>query len=73
LLLAPVFALPPNGARIPSIADDVATDLVTVRSRTSGLHASRGAECQALLIEPRGVVNTGATGAALTAPQDVWI
>jgi len=24
-------------------------------------------------IEPRGVVNTGATGGALTAPQDVWI
>ena len=31
-------------------------------------------ECHVLLIEPRGVVNTGgADGGALTAPADVWI
>ena len=31
-------------------------------------------ECHVLLIEPRGVVNTGgADGGALTAPGDVWI
>lgn len=31
-------------------------------------------ECHVLLIEPRGVVNTGGTDdATLTAPQDVWI
>lgn len=31
-------------------------------------------ECQVLLIEPRGVVNTGGTDdATRTAPQDVWI
>lgn len=30
-------------------------------------------ECHALVIEPRGVVNTGAAGGGLTAPNDVWI
>lgn len=29
--------------------------------------------CKILLIEPRGVVNTGESGGALTAPNDVWI
>jgi mannose-6-phosphate isomerase-like protein (cupin superfamily) len=37
-------------------------------------HCTRAAEeCQAMLIEPRGVVNTGTTENELTAPQDVWI
>lgn len=30
-------------------------------------------ECHVLLIEPRGVVNTGAAGGALTADNDVWV
>ena len=30
-------------------------------------------ECHALLIEPRGVLNTGATGGPLTARNEVWI
>lgn len=30
-------------------------------------------ECRILLIEPRGVVNTGGTGGELTAPGDVWV
>ena len=30
-------------------------------------------ECHALIVEPRGVVNTGDTGGALTAQNDVWI
>jgi mannose-6-phosphate isomerase-like protein (cupin superfamily) len=30
-------------------------------------------ECHALLIEPRGVVNTGDAGGALTAENDRWI
>jgi len=30
-------------------------------------------ECQVLVIEPRGVVNTGDTGGELTAAGDVWI
>ena len=30
-------------------------------------------ECHVLLIEPRGVVNTGETGGELTAQNDVWI
>ena len=29
--------------------------------------------CHVLLIEPRGVVNTGDTVGALTAAQDVWV
>ena len=31
------------------------------------------AECHVLLVEPRGVVNTGDAGGALTAPNDVWV
>ena len=30
-------------------------------------------ECQALLIEPRGVANTVNAGGRLTAPSDVWV
>ena len=29
--------------------------------------------CSVMLVEPRGVVNTGAAGGALTAKDDVWI
>ena len=29
--------------------------------------------CEALLIEPRGVVNTGDAGGALTAENDRWV
>jgi mannose-6-phosphate isomerase-like protein (cupin superfamily) len=37
-------------------------------------HAPRASrECSVLLIEPRGVVNTGEAGGPLTAPNDVWI
>ena len=37
-------------------------------------HITRAArECSALLIEPRGVVNTGDAGGALTAVNDVWV
>ncbi len=37
-------------------------------------HITRAkSECHALIIEPRGVVNTGAAGGALTARNDVWI
>lgn len=30
-------------------------------------------ECKVMLVEPKGVVNTGAAGGTLTAPNDVWI
>ena len=30
-------------------------------------------ECCVMLVEPRGVVNTGDAGGELTAPDDVWI
>ena len=30
-------------------------------------------ECKLMLIEPRGVVNTGDAGGALTAANDVWV
>ena|SRR2546421_8842415 len=37
-------------------------------------HITRAArECHALVIEPRGVVNTGDAGGELTSPNDVWI
>lgn len=37
-------------------------------------HITRAAqECQAMLIEPRGVVNTGDAGGALTAQNDLWV
>jgi mannose-6-phosphate isomerase-like protein (cupin superfamily) len=37
-------------------------------------HITRASnECHALLIEPRGVINTGEVGGKLTAPSDVWI
>lgn len=34
---------------------------------------SASAECKIMLIEPRGVVNTGAAGGELTANNDVWV
>lgn len=37
-------------------------------------HITRAAEeCHALIIEPRGVVNTGEAGGELTAQNDCWI
>ena len=30
-------------------------------------------ECQLMLVEPKGVVNTGVAGGELTAANDVWI
>ena len=30
-------------------------------------------ECKIMIIEPKGVVNTGDSGGELTAPNDVWI
>ena len=31
------------------------------------------AECMIMLIEPRGVVNTGDAGGTYTAPNDIWV
>ena len=31
------------------------------------------AECRVMLVEPRGVVNTGEAGGGLTAQNDVWV
>ena len=37
-------------------------------------HVTRAAdECHVLIVEPRGVVNTGDTGGRLTAVNDVWV
>ena len=37
-------------------------------------HITRAArECHVLVVEPRGVVNTGDAGGTLTARNDVWI
>ena len=44
---------------------------VVPRGREHITRAPQG--CQAMIIEPRGVPNTGNAGGALTAPQDAWI
>jgi len=44
---------------------------VVPRGREHITRAPNG--CQAMIIEPRGVRNTGDAGGALTAPQDAWI
>ncbi|MCG8688704.1 MAG: cupin domain-containing protein [Desulfobacterales bacterium] len=31
------------------------------------------AECHVMVVEPKGVVNTGDAGGDLTAPNDVWV
>lgn len=37
-------------------------------------HITRAArECHALIVEPRGIVNTGEAGGELTSQSDVWI
>jgi len=37
-------------------------------------HVTRAArECHALIVEPRGVVNTAEAGGSLTAQNDVWV
>jgi len=37
-------------------------------------HRTRAdSECHALLVEPRGVINTGHAGGELTAASDVWV
>ena len=37
-------------------------------------HITRAAtECHAMIIEPKGVVNTGEVGGDLTSPNDVWV
>jgi mannose-6-phosphate isomerase-like protein (cupin superfamily) len=44
---------------------------VVPRGREHITRAAKG--CHAMIIEPRGVTNTGDAGGALTAPQDAWI
>ncbi len=60
--------------------DDANTRVVTVAAGEmfvipKGIrHCTRAAkECQAMLIEPRGVVNTGDADSNLTTANDVWI
>jgi len=61
-------------------AEDIGDRTVTVKAGElyvipKGVeHITRASqECQALLIEPRGVVNTGDAGGELTAQSDRWI
>jgi mannose-6-phosphate isomerase-like protein (cupin superfamily) len=44
---------------------------VVPRGKEHKPHASQ--QCRVMLIEPRGVVNTGEAGGERTAPNDVWI
>ena len=39
-----------------------------IQHKPSAVH-----ECHVLVIEPRGVVNTGDAGGNMTAPNDVWL
>lgn len=34
---------------------------------------SAAAECWAVIVEPRNVINTGNTGGGMTAPNDIWV
>ena len=36
-------------------------------------HNHAETECHVMLVEPRGVVNTGDAGGELTAENDVWV
>ena len=45
--------------------------LVVPKAKEHKLSAKE--ECQMLLIEPNGIVNTGEAGGKLTAQNDVWI
>jgi len=63
-----------------SAAEDAGDRTVTVKAGElyvipKGVeHITRASEeCQALLIEPRGVINTGDAGGELTAQADRWI
>jgi hypothetical protein len=59
-------------AKLARIAEPWTPRVVVVpRGREHITRAPRG--CQALIIEPRGVRNTGDAPGALTAPQDAWI
>jgi len=53
---------------------DIDEAFLVLEGEMEGIEHITGAarECSALLIEPRGVVNTGGTGGRLTAKNDVW-
>jgi mannose-6-phosphate isomerase-like protein (cupin superfamily) len=34
---------------------------------------SASSECKIMIIEPKGIVNTGDTGSVLTAKNDLWV
>jgi mannose-6-phosphate isomerase-like protein (cupin superfamily) len=54
-------------------AVDLAKGEMYVVPRGVEHHPVASRECCVLLVEPRGVVNTGDTRGALTAPNDVWV
>jgi mannose-6-phosphate isomerase-like protein (cupin superfamily) len=54
-------------------AVDLARDEMYVVPRGVEHRPVASRECCVLLVEPRGVVNTGGAGGALTAPNDVWV
>jgi mannose-6-phosphate isomerase-like protein (cupin superfamily) len=62
-----------DGDRLPRPHGDAAPgELFVVPKGVE--HITRAArECSALIIEPRGVVNTGDAGGGLTAKNDQWV
>ena len=47
-------------------------DLYVVPKGVEHITRAKG-ECHCMLIEPRGVLNTGEAGGAMTAENDVWV
>ncbi|MBL8892494.1 MAG: cupin domain-containing protein [Planctomycetaceae bacterium] len=58
---------------LPETTVELATGELFVVPRGIQHRPSADHECHVLVIEPRGVVNTGVVGRDLTAPNDVWL
>jgi mannose-6-phosphate isomerase-like protein (cupin superfamily) len=58
---------------LPETTVELATGDLFVVPRGIQHKPSADEECHVLVIEPRGVVNTGDVGGDLTAPNDVWL
>ena len=64
-LLAAQYLAPPTSRRIGGE--------MTVVRRGEAHRPFAERECQVMIIEPAGVVNTGETGGELTAESDLWV
>ena len=66
-----------NGELIIEFRDKSVTltkgEMIVVPKGVEHKPAAQQNECQIMIIEPKGVTNTGDSGGALTAENDVWI